>query len=72
MIDTLLIPSNRDIDHINIDNKGSSYTIAGGIHYKDFSFILSYADLGDAGAEISGATLNRDSFEQGLLDTGLN
>ena len=57
-------------DNISIDNKGSSYTIGGGIYYQRFSFILSYINLGEAGAEISGTTLNRDSFEQSLLDTG--
>jgi hypothetical protein len=69
VIDTLLIPSNSDIEDISIDNQGSSYTIGGGIHYQRFSFILSYTNLGEAGAEISGTTLNRDSFEQSLLDT---
>jgi len=69
VIDALLIPSNGDVEHINIDNKGSSYTIGGGFHYQRFSFILSYTHLGEDGAEISGATLNRDSFEQSLLDT---
>jgi hypothetical protein len=70
VIDALPIPINRGFEHINIDNKGSSYMIGGGIHYKGFSFILNYAHLGEAGAEISGATLNRDNFEQSLLDTG--
>ncbi|WP_034900421.1 Ig-like domain-containing protein [Paraglaciecola psychrophila] len=69
VIDTLLIPSNNKIEDISIDNQGSSYTIGGGFHYQRFSFIISYTNLGEAGAEISGTTLNRDSFEQSLLNT---
>ena len=68
VVDTLFIPNISDVEDISIDNNGNSYTLGGGINYERFSFMLSYANLGEASAKFSGATLNRDSLEQALLD----
>jgi hypothetical protein len=69
VLDTIVIPSNSGIEDIDIDSKGTSYSLGAGIHYLSFSFILSYTNLGEAGTKISAASLNRVSFEQGILDT---
>ena len=68
VLNTLMVPNN-DIEDISIDNKGPSYSVGGGINYKDMSVTVNYTNLGEAGAEISGDTLNRDSFEQILHDS---
>jgi hypothetical protein len=69
VVEPLLLPANSAVEDISIDRKGTSYIIGGGISYKDLSVTLSYTNLGKAGAEITGDTLNRASFEQSLLAT---
>jgi CshA-type fibril repeat protein len=62
------LPANTQLISRTWDDRDTSYSIGGGLRYVDFSFILSYKQLGEATASYTGDVLNVEQFHQALAD----
>ena len=62
------LPANTQLISRTWDDRDTSYSIGGGFRYVDFSFILSYEQLGEATASYTGDVLDVEQFHQALAD----
>ena len=62
-------PKNIGITKTQWEETDNSYSLGAGVTYDDFSFILSYEDLGNASSSYTGEVLNTASFHQALIDS---
>jgi len=62
-------PNVTDINTVSWDDSATSYSLGGGLGYGDFTFILSYEQLGEASASYTGEVLDSELFHQALVNS---
>jgi hypothetical protein len=62
------LPTATEFSNQAVDDTDTSYSLGGGLRYVDFSFILSYEQLGEAAASYTGDVLDSEQFHQDLAN----